>query len=82
MGSSPSGGGKKGAKKERRKVGRKEGRKEGLHDPVTSLGNLENTFGAIYRHIILNISDNNCLKHISFICLKDLENTFGAIYRT
>ena len=77
MGSSPGGGGKKGAKK-----GGKEGRKEGLHDPVTSLGNLENTFGAIYRHIILNISDNNCLKYISFICLKDLENTFGAIYPT
>ena len=55
MGSNPGGGGKKGAKK---------GGKEGLNDPVTSLGNLENTFGAIYCHITLNISDNNCLKYI------------------
>ena len=73
MGSNPSGGGKKGAKK---------GGKEGLNDPVTSLGNLENTFGAIYHLITLNISDNNCLKYIFLICLKERsKNTFGAIYR-
>ena len=56
-----------GKKERKRSEERWEGRKEGLHDPVTSLGNLENTFGAIYRHIILNISDNNCLKYISFM---------------